>query len=100
MGGVLIHRRIAPDQRVDVRDGNEDGHVACRVPASDRELIEVPGVVVIDGAPDQVAQIAAPIGSGRPVERGDLGLRRTGKVGFEATIAHRLSRDLLEESTG
>jgi hypothetical protein len=100
VGRVLIDRRIATDEGVNIRDGNEHGHVACRGPAGDGELIEVPRVVVIDRAPDQVATVAAAIGSGRPGQRSDLRLRRAGKVGFEPTIAHRLSRDLLQKSTG
>ena len=64
------------------------------------ELIEIARVVVVDRAPDQVAEIAASVVTGRPAERGDLRFGGTRKVGFEATIAHRLARDLLQESTG
>ena len=76
---IAVHKQAKEghkDKDVNIRDGDQDGHVACRVPAGDGELIEVPRVVVVDRAPDQVAKIASSVGSGGPGQGGDLRLRR------------------------
>ena len=46
------------------------------------------------------AEVAAAVGRRRPLQARDLRVRRLGKIRLEAAVAHRLARNLLEESTG
>ena len=88
---MTVDRRAFPDHRVHVGDRDEDRH---RVPArrrGDRELVEVSGVVVVDGRPEEMAEVAD---GGIAVDRGrrqraDLGEDRRREVGLEPALAHR-----------
>jgi hypothetical protein len=55
---VSVDRGTFFYQRVDVGDGNEDFNRTARHGFSNRELIEIAGIVVIDRRPEQTAQIA------------------------------------------
>ena len=105
--GVLIHRRVARDERVHVGDGDKHLRLAVGRGLGDRQLIEVARVVIVDGAPQQLPQVqdigrwALGFGLWALLFEGrDLFQRRGGKVGLEAAVAHRLVSNLLEKCTG
>ena len=95
---VAVERRTAADQRVDVRDRDEDLHLPGGQRLGDGELVEVARVVVVDRAPEPVAEVAdrgiARDGGRR--QRADLGQDRRREVGLEPALAHRPPRDRLE----
>ena len=95
-GSVLIDGRVTVDQRVDVGDGHEDTD-AVLARFGDRELIEVARVLVVDGAPETIAQVAAGGRLGaRFGELVGLGQRGGREVGLETPLPHRLPRNLLQ----
>ena len=51
MRGMAVDRGPFPHQRVHVCDRHEDSDPAAREGLGDRELVEVAGVVVVDGRP-------------------------------------------------
>ena len=97
---VVVDRGVFPDQRIDVRDRDEDFHRAARRGFGDRELIQILGIVVVDRRPKQAAQIAN-LRAGRlgglryPVCLGDDGQR---KVRQQSALEHRVVRDGLEST--
>ena len=89
-GGARRHERVD----VGHRDEDLDRSVAHR--RRDGELIEIPGVVVVDRAPEEVAKIAdRGAGVGRRLRDG-LGLLERGgrEVREEPALAHRSVRDV------
>ena len=79
---VLVDRRILRHERVDVGDGDQHPRRAVGQPLGDLELIEIARRVVVDGRPEQTAQVAD-IGPDAVAERvagnfselsGDLGV--------------------------
>ena len=69
-GGVPVNRCLLGDKGVDVRNADHDFHVAIRGAFGDFNLIEVARRIVVDGGPEQIAQVA------EIASRGDL--RRMG----------------------
>ena len=47
-----------PHDRIDIGNGHANPYPASRRWLSHRELVEVPGIVVVDRAPEKVAQVA------------------------------------------
>ena len=96
---VAVDGRVARDERVDVRDGDEDPHRAARERLRDRELIEVTRVVVVDRRPQEAAEVANRAAGARR-RRGDggrLGEDGGREVREESALEHRASRDGTEE---
>ena len=94
---VRVDRRVLRDHGIDV--GNRDQHFACAIgkPLAHRELVEVARVVVVDRAPQQVAQIA--YGGTRIVRRlhgRRLVERCLREVGEQPAVLHRVACDVLE----
>jgi len=58
-GGVLIDGAVARDIGVDVGNADQDLDVAVRELFGDFDLVEVAGGVVVDGGPQQVAEVAS-----------------------------------------
>ena len=76
---MIVDGRAFLDERVHVCNGDQHLDIAARQSLGNRELVEVQGVVIVDGAPQELTQIADRIGArlGRciqPVELGE-GLR-------------------------
>ncbi len=92
--GVGVDRRAGRDGRGHVGDRHQDPRAAVHLALRDGELIQVLRVVVVDGAPEQLAQV----GRGGAV-RGDVGQRaglgqRLGReLRLQAVLDHRLARD-------
>ena len=83
-----------PHQCVHVRDRHEDSDPPARERLGDRELVEVAGVVVVDGRPEPIAQVAHVVGrTGRPADGRQLLLRRRREVRLQAALDHCLARD-------
>jgi len=55
---VRVDRGAGLDQRIHVRDGDQDGHATAGRRRGHRELIEVQGVVIVDRRPKKLAEIA------------------------------------------
>ncbi len=98
IGGALVQRRSPADQCVYVRHRNVHFHALAGQGFRDGELIQVFGVVVVDGAPDQLPQIAA-----RSVRDGGGGLdaiqldaRGGGNVGQQPAVEHGLPGNTLQ----
>jgi hypothetical protein len=91
---MTVDRRVLPHQRVHIRDRNENSDPPAGERLGDRDLVEVAGVVIVDGRPEplpQVAQVAGRIG--RPVDGRQLSQRSRRKVGLQAALNHGLPRD-------
>src|SRR5258705_12763199 len=97
---MLIDGGVALDERVDVSDRDQQLHLAGGARLRNGQLIEVTRVVVVDRAPGQTTEIAAPVRRRGALQPRNLQLRGLREVRFEAAVAHRLAGDLLEESTG
>ena len=94
MRRMAVDRRVLPHQGVHVRDRHEDSDPPARERLGDRELVEVAGVVVVDGRPEpiaQVAHVAARIR--RPADGRHFLLRRRREVRLQAALDHGLARD-------
>ena len=95
---VAVDRRAFADHRVHVGDRDEDRHGVPARRRGDRELVEVSRVVVVDGSPGEVAEVAdggiALLGG--PGDRARLGEVRRGEVRLEPALAHRPPGDRLE----
>ena len=65
------------------------------------ELIEVPGVVVVDRAPEKPAQVpdSVPRGRSRSRDPVELSLDRLREIGLEIVLDHRAPGDLLQVRT-
>ncbi len=106
MPGVQIDRRQAGDDRIHVGDGHEDFDLVAGQGLGDRQLVEVLGVIVIDGGPEQVSQVArGVVGRGdlardRGFDASDFGQGVCGEVREQTSIAHGLAGKFLQKSTG
>ena len=89
---MLVDRGLLRDEGINVGDADHDFHVAIGDAFGDLDLIEVARGVVVDGRPEQIAQIAD-VSVGRDLRRmglqfGEL-LRNLGrKFWFEAVMLH------------
>jgi len=91
---MAVDRRVLPHQRVHVRDRHEDSGPLARERLGDRELVEVAGVVVVDGRPEPIAQVADVVGrTGRPADGRQLLQRGRREVRLQAALDHGLARD-------
>ena len=90
--GMPIDRRTLRHRRIDVRDRHEDSDVSARQRLGDRQLVEIAGIVVVDRAPRQRAQVARRrLGRARrPRQRRHLGELGRREIGIETASAHRL----------
>ena len=91
---MTVDGRVLPHQRVHVRNRNENPDLPAGERLGNRDLVEVAGVVIVDGCPEpfpQVAQVAGCIG--RPVDGRQLSQRSRRKVGLQTALNHRLPRD-------
>ena len=58
VAGVLVDGRALGDDRVHVRDGDEDLHPLAGQGLGHGKLVQVAGVVVVDGSPKELPEIA------------------------------------------
>jgi hypothetical protein len=95
---VRVDRRVLLDERVHVGDRDPQPRARAVEPLGDRELVEVAGVVVVDRAPGERAQVAdaGAGGVGRAADAVELGERVAREVGLEALLAHRAAGDRLQ----
>ncbi len=93
-----VDRGALRDERVHVGHGDEDLDAAVPEAFGDRQLVEIPGIVVVDRGPEQAAEVAHVRGRDRrwPVDDGELRQGVPGKLGLEALVEHRLPGDLLQ----
>ncbi len=83
--GAFFHARVY------VGDADEDANAAIRKLLRPLDLIEIFRGVVIDGGPEQVAQIGETVNgrrSGLRLDCGQLGLGSGGKIGLKAVLDH------------
>ena len=95
---VAVDRGALPHDRVHVGDRDQDRHRVAARRLGDRELVEIPRVVVVDGGPEETAKvpdggIAVLGGLGDRARLGEDGGR---EVGLEPALAHRPPGDLPE----
>src|SRR5262249_51519058 len=101
-GGVLrrmtIDGRAPGDRSVDIRDRDEQLHVAARQRLGDRQLIEIARVVVVDRAPEEPAQVAHRFlgPARRSDDRLDLRQHVRRELRIEPAFAHGAERDVLQ----
>ena len=77
-------------QRIHIRHRHEDARAPACERLGDRELIEVARIIIVNGRPEQPAQIAHALRrSRRPADASDLLLRRRGKIGLQLAFDHR-----------
>ena len=102
MPGVQIDRRQSGDDRIHVGDGHEHFDLVAGQGLGDRQLIEVPRVIVIDRGPEQVPQVAdvAVLARGRGFEPGDFGQGIGGEVREQSSFAHGLVGEFLQNGAG
>ena len=81
------------DECIDIGDRDEHPDVSAAEILCHRKLVEIAGIVVVDGAPQEIAQIANAVLTRRLTDRRELLLGRCGKIGLETAIDHRLTRD-------
>ncbi len=98
MPGVIVDRRALVDDCVDVGHGDQEARLSPAQVLGDRELIEVAGVVVVDRAPEQLAEIAdLALWRGRPLDPVELLLDGGGEFGLQTTVDHGLLGDVGEK---
>ncbi len=91
-GGTLV------DDRIHVGDRDQDLDGAAGQALGDGELIEVPRVVVVDRAPEKIAQVAPPLRARarRPRDPVELLLDTRRELRLEPPLHHRAAGDLLK----
>ena len=94
---MIVQRRLSCDQRVHVGDGNQDFHGPARQALCDGELIEVPGLIVIDGTPEKLREVASRGVRRGPVDAAQLRERLGGEIRDETLFHHYAARDFSEE---
>jgi hypothetical protein len=91
---MAVDRRPFSHQCVHVRDCHEDSEPPALERLGDRELVEVAGVVVVDGRPQLIAHVAHVVGrTGRPADGRQLLQHRRREVRLQVTLNHCLVRD-------
>ena len=77
---------------IHVGDGDENLDPAIGQPVSDGELVEIHRRIVVDGAPQQLAQVADGLagGLGRPLNALQMPQSIFGKVRLKAAFEHGL----------
>jgi hypothetical protein len=81
-GGVLVH------QLVHVRYGDEEPDVVVGQPLRHLDLVQVPGLAVVDRGPEERAQVTDAGGRGL-LEGLDFAVDLGGEIGDEAVFCHR-----------
>ena len=96
--GVRVDRRAGRDGRAHVGDRHQDPRAAVRLALGDGELVEVERVVVVDGAPEQAAEVVGARAVRREVrQRAGLGERPRRELGLQAVLDHRVARDARQQ---
>lgn len=54
---MIVNRGAEVHERIDVRDRDPDADGASLAPLRYRQLIQIEGIVVIDGGPEQLSQV-------------------------------------------
>jgi len=57
MAGVPVHCRAILNKQVHISHGNKDLYLASGHCRGHRELVQVPGVVVVKGSPEEIFQV-------------------------------------------
>jgi hypothetical protein len=55
---VTVDRRAHLNERIDIRDTDENFDMIVRLLFGDGDLIEISRIIVVDGAPQQLRQIS------------------------------------------
>jgi len=97
---VAVYGRVLLDDPVDVRHRYEDLDRPIAKRFGDRELIEIPRVVIVDRGPEQVAEVAkAGLGCSRvPRDRRCLRPDFGREVRNQAVLEHGAPRDARQEA--
>ena len=77
-------------------DGDQAAHLAAAEVFGDGELVEIARVVVVDGAPQQVAHVAQALFVRRGVDGFGLLGGRVGEIGGEAALEHGLAGNVFQ----
>ena len=96
--GVPVDRRALLHDRIHVGDRYEDLDGAAGQGLRDGQLIQVPRVVVVDRAPQKIAEVAHPRGARprRSRDPAEIGQSRRGEIRLQPPLDHRAPGDLLE----
>ena len=101
MPGVHVDRRQSVDDRIHVGDGHEHFDLVAGQGLGDRQLIEVPRVIVIDRGPEQVSQVAdAVLARGRGFDSSDFGQGIGGEVRQQSSSHMALWASLCRTARG
>jgi hypothetical protein len=97
--GVLVDRGAARHQGIHIGDADRDLDRAVGQPLGDLDLVQVHRVVVVDGGPEEAAQVA----DAGAITAGGLGAacllhRGRRELRLEAVVDHRLTADELESA--
>ena len=57
MAGVRVDGRVLLDEGCHVGDGHQNFHLLIRQGLRHRQLVQVQGIIVVNGCPKQVAQV-------------------------------------------
>ena len=99
--GVVVGGAARLDQGVDVGDGHENAGGTVWQRFGDRQLVEVQGIVVVNGTPHEVAQVAG-LAIARQHWRHqpvDLGEHLGRKVRQQSPLEHDAVSNLLQDGT-
>jgi hypothetical protein len=104
---TLLAASSASVKRVHVRDGHADPDGVSGEGVGDGQLIQIAGVIVVDGRPREVRQVAnlrgvtarVTAGSGGRRHRPEFGRRRRWKGGEQASLEHRPLGNALQDRT-
>jgi len=89
---MRVQRRALAHQRVHIGNGHEDPGAAVRQRLGHRQLIQIAGVIIVDGCPQQAAQVAHAAGRrGGRFDRRQFRLRGRRKIGLEPALEHRVA---------
>ena len=101
MASVSVNRRAALDDRIDVGHGNQDLDFVSGHRLGDGKLVQVARVVVVDGSPEQVSEVANlfPVDACRVLNQAEFAQCFGGKVGEQSPFGHRPAGDSLQNGT-
>jgi hypothetical protein len=99
MPGVIVKRRLPLYKAIDIGNGNKDLCGALRHCLGNRKLVQVAGVVVVNGTPQKISEVAG-LPAGARCRLSDSiklgkGLRR--KIGNKSPVNHRLAGNVLQD---
>ena len=90
-GRMTVNCRTTLDDRIYVSHGNEYLHLVSKHRLGNGKLVQVPGVVIVNGAPEKVPEIMRRFLSSRrwPVDSVEFGQRLERKIWNKSAFEHR-----------